>query len=243
MADNIDADEIDFDNSATTTIKVSAAIAAGEEAGLVTSNTVPETQPIVTEYDSGGANSLSGAITTPDFSMWTDSEYPRGHIIYDSVMLTASTSLATFTKNAALWNGGDPKWLKAQKGLTVPQILTNLSNLASNCWEPIFSKYPNAKITNTFRQGASQSQHGNGQAMDIQFKSISPSDYFVIAQWVRDNVSYDQLLLEKAANAPWIHISFYSGTGSQVSLKPINRVATMLIGKPTTFTPGLQQVA
>ena len=242
VAGAIDSDGVDFDNISESQNKVDTAISTGESAGTITNNTVPDTPPLVTETDKGSPNTSSGTVVTNDYTIYTDNEYPKGHAIYSTVMLTENTSLANFTTGTALWGGGDPKWLKAQKELTVPQILTNLSNLAKNCWEPILAKYPNAIITNTFRQGESQAQHGTGQAMDIQFKGIAPSDYFTIAQWIRDNVSFDQLLLEKAANAPWIHVSFWSGTGKRVADKPINRVATMIVGKPTSFTPGLQQV-
>jgi hypothetical protein len=242
VADSVDADDIDFDDPASTS-KVDTAIAAGQASGKLTSNTIPSTDPIVTQTDSTGPNTSAGTVITGDFASYTDSEYPKGHAIYSTVQLTANTSLAKFTTQTALWGGGDPKWLKAQKGLTVPQILNNMANLAKNTWEPILAKYPNAIITNTFRQGESQAQHGTGQAMDIQFKGIAPKDYFEIAKWIRDNIAFDQLLLEKASNAPWIHISFYSGTGKRVADKPINRVATMLVGNPTSFTPGLQQVA
>lgn len=242
LTSNVDADNLDFDNTIVQD-DVNTAVDSGLTSGQITENIVPAIPPEVIESDQKPANVSTGTTVTTDFSMWSASEYPKGHEIYGIVQLTAKTSLADFTTKAVLFNGGDPKWLKAQNGLTVPQILTNLSNLAKNCWEPIKSKYPNAIITNTFRQGSVRSQHAYGQAMDIQFKSIAPQDYYNIAQWVRDNVSFDQLLLEKAANAPWIHISYYSGTGINVSLKPANRVATMLVGKPTSFTPGLQQVA
>ena len=242
VADAVDADDVDFDNPASTS-KVDTAIAAGQASGKITSNTVPTTAPTVTQTDTASPKTSAGTVITGDFASYTDSEYPKGHSIYSTVQLTANTSLAKFTTQTALWGGGDPKWLKAQKGLTVPQILNNMANLAKNTWEPILAKYPNAIITNTFRQGESQAQHGFGMAMDIQFKGIAPSDYFTIAQWIRDNIAFDQLLLEKASNAPWIHVSFWSGTGKRVSDKPINRVATMLVGNPTSFTPGLQQVA
>jgi len=242
VADSVDADNIDFTNTATQA-QVISNVNSGLSSGSISNNVVPSTAPIVTQNDSTAANPPAGTVTTGNFSQWTDAEYPKGSAIYSSVQLTPNTALADFTTNAVLFNGGDPKWLRSQNGLTVPQILNNLSNLATNCWEPIKAKYPNAIVTNTFRQGSTTSQHAYGQAMDIQFRGISPSDYFGIAQWIRDNVSYDQLLLEKAANAPWIHISFFSGTGIQVALKPQNRVATMLVGSPTSFTPGLQQVA
>ena len=66
-------------------------------------------------------------------------------------------------------------------------------------------------VTNSFREGSDQAQHGNGQACDMQFKGVQMSDYYDIALWIRDNVPYDQLLLEYktgGSGLPWIHISY-----------------------------------
>lgn len=244
-ADDVDADNVDFDNIASEQTRVDTAIAQGQSQGIVTSNTVPATTPIVIQNDPTPATTGAGTIfyTATDFISYNASEYPRDNAIYSTLNLTPSTPLSEFTTQTVLWNGGDPKWLKSQHATSVSQILANMANLAKNCWEPIKAKYPNAVITNVFRQGSSTTQHSYGMAMDIQFKNIAATDYFGIAQWIRDNVNFDQLILEKAANAPWIHISFYSGFGPQVALKPANRVATMIVGSPTTFFQGLQQIA
>lgn len=126
----------------------------------------------------------------------------------------------------------------AQMGLNPDDIVCNLGNLCYNVWEPLKARYPNAIITNNLRTGdkIGAGPHGTGQAMDIQFTrsgggSISPADYFAIAQWMKDNISYDQLILEYATTGggglkAWIHCSVYFGTGLQV--KPINRVLTMM---------------
>lgn len=124
-----------------------------------------------------------------------------------------------------------------QMGLKADDIVCNLGNLCYNIWEPLKTRYPNAIITNNLRTGASigAGPHGTGQGMDIQFNrsgggSISPSDYFAIAQWMKDNISYDQLILEYATTGgalkAWIHCSVYFGTGLRVS--PVNRVLTMM---------------
>jgi hypothetical protein len=67
-------------------------------------------------------------------------------------------------------------------------------------------------VTNTFRRSnGSASQHHKGQAADIQFRGVAKAQYYTIAQWIRDNVAYDQLLLEyktTGTGLPWIHISF-----------------------------------
>lgn len=100
--------------------------------------------------------------------------------------------------------------IKDQVGLTRDEIICNLKNLAENVIEPLKAQYPNAMITSAFRHGSGTSQHLKGEAIDIQFRNISKSEYFNIAQWIKANLPYDQLLLEGKSvgtRLPWIHIS------------------------------------
>jgi hypothetical protein len=104
-----------------------------------------------------------------------------------------------------------PHTVVANKGLSAAQIVCNLKLLALNCWTPIKQQYPNAYITCSFRPGATEKQHGDGAAMDIQFTGASKADYFNIASWINDNVLFDRLLLEyktSGTGLPWIHISY-----------------------------------
>lgn len=100
-----------------------------------------------------------------------------------------------------------------QKGLTVEQIVQNLQLLAQNCLEKIKAKYPDMIVTSGFRIGNGTSQHLLGQAADMQFPKHKKTDYFEIASWIKDNVPYDDLILEfknfeNTTKLPWIHISF-----------------------------------
>lgn len=105
-------------------------------------------------------------------------------------------------------------------GLSIAQVVANLQLLAQNCAEPIKAYRPDMFITNSFRPsgiGSATSQHPKGMACDMQFSRAKKVDYFSIAQWIRDNVSYDQLLLEyktTGSGLPWIHISF-NGNGNR----------------------------
>ena len=213
--------------------------------------------PVTTD---GPTDTSTGIVSTGTVITSDWSKFNQDNIPYDTLMLTPKTSLATFTTKAALWpnqptpfgpdarqpGSGDNKHIKAQYGLTVPQILHNLSNLAANVWEPFKARYPNALITNTFRQGPpggkyTQAQHGTGQAMDIQLAGGTPAKYYEAACWVRDNLPFDQLLQEKAGGTIWIHVSHYSGFGTKVS--SINRVANMVVSPGSSFTPGLTPYA
>jgi hypothetical protein len=145
-----------------------------------------------------------------------------------NVMLTDRTSLKQFINTLVAIPGCKRNAVPAQCGLKPADIVKNLSKLCKNVWEPIKDRYPNAIITNTLRVGDSigAGPHGTGQGMDIQFNgtsgtSISPSEYYAIAQWARDNLAYNQLLLEystsKGYMVAWLHMSVESDKGKNAN--------------------------
>jgi hypothetical protein len=92
------------------------------------------------------------------------------------------------------------------------EYVNNLQILAQNCLEPIKKRYPNMFVSSGFRSSSksSTSQHLVGQAADMQFSGTAKSEYYAIAQWIKDNCPYDQLILEykdRGTGLPWIHIS------------------------------------
>jgi hypothetical protein len=254
--DGVGTDSNSVDQAIAST---SQQISIAQSDGTISSTSTVLT-PVTTTgtIDTSTGTNIQAVQASGDFS-----QYNQDNIPYDTLMLTPKTSLATFTTKAALWGNqpkppgpntpygsggtkGDNKYIKAQKGLTVPQILSNLANLASNVWEPFKARYPNALITNTFRQdapggSANQQQHGTGQAMDIIIPGANAQKYYEAACWVRDNLPFDQLLQEKAGGTIWIHVSLYSGTG--IKVPTMNKVANMVVSPSQSFTRGLQPYA
>jgi hypothetical protein len=242
------------DASSSSVTGIQGIINQGISNGTISSTSTALTSTTVGPIDNSTGSNNAATVTKLDWSQFNENNIP-----YDTLMLTPNTSLATFTTKAALWNNqptpmnvnsqyvtgvsrGDNKHIKAQYGLTVPQILHNLSNLASNAYEPIKAQFPNVVVTNTFRQGPpggahEQKQHGTGQAMDLVFPGVSRAKHFEIAKWIRDNIPFDQLLQEKSGNTIWIHVSVFSGYGSKVETS--NRVANMIVSPTTQFIPGL----
>lgn len=109
----------------------------------------------------------------------------------------------------------------ANKGIYSPDaLLCNLSTLCVNVLEPLAEKYgaTNIQINSGFRNNGGTSQHEFGQAVDIRFLDLptgrgdaAQRAYFERAKELRDNLVYDQLLLEVFGNqGPWIHVSFNS---------------------------------
>lgn len=53
--------------------------------------------------------------------------------------------------------------------------------------------------------GASNSQHANGQAVDIDVVNQSNISVF---NWIRKNCTFDQLILETVNGIEWVHVSY-----------------------------------
>jgi hypothetical protein len=141
--------------------------------------------------------------------------------IDDTVLFTSSSGkvyyLKTVTKQPGVVFPYDVATIAPQNGTTAAAVMQNLADLVKNCFDPIKQKYPDAFMTCSFRAkgvGSSTSQHPFGLACDIQYAQAKKSDYYTRAQWVRDNIPYDQFLLEfktTGTGLPWHHISFKAG--------------------------------
>ena len=76
------------------------------------------------------------------------------------------------------------------------------------------------RVTSGFRSPAlcraigssSRSQHAKGEAVDFEIPGVSN---YEVACWIRDNLTFDQLILEcytqGSPNSGWIHVSYRKG--------------------------------
>jgi hypothetical protein len=108
-----------------------------------------------------------------------------------------------------------------QAGVSAKEIVCNLRQLAWNCLDPIYSKYPSIYIVSGLRvpgcaeRSATDSDHNIGCAADIKLKVGTFKDYVNMAKWIEANIPFKQLLFEyttvkngnQLADA-WIHIAF-----------------------------------
>lgn len=97
----------------------------------------------------------------------------------------------------------------------------NLSELSKNVLEPVLERFGKVEINSGFRGkelskkigDINSSQHESGQAIDINVPGVSNLE---LANWIKNNVTYDQLILENASNleedpnSGWVHISYNS---------------------------------
>jgi uncharacterized protein YcbK (DUF882 family) len=104
---------------------------------------------------------------------------------------------------------------------TAPEdVIKNLTNLCIHVLEKIRLNYGKPVIINSgYRSpalnkvigGAKNSQHMSGQAADIEIPGI---DNRFLFNWIKDNLQFDQLILEfhrdGVPDSGWVHISWNS---------------------------------
>lgn len=98
--------------------------------------------------------------------------------------------------------------------------ILNLSILVINVLQPIRDHYNKSVVVssgfrskqlNILLNGAGTSQHMQGKAADIEIYGV---DNFLLANWIKDNLEFDQLVLEfytGETSSGWVHVSFNSG--------------------------------
>ena len=102
--------------------------------------------------------------------------------------------------------------------------LENMKALCENVLQKVRSHFgKSVRITSGYRSSelceaigsSSKSQHAKGQAADFEITGIDNKD---LAIWIRDNVDFDQLILEFYTegdpNSGWVHCS-YSSTSNR----------------------------
>lgn len=157
--------------------------------------------------DKTGNNKIGEECDCEEFQNYLD--YP------DTLRLSKYFTLGALTNRAPASNYS----LQPARGLSKAEIACNLKNLAVNVLDPIKAKYSDMIVTSGLR--SSSGDHGIGQAADLQFTKSSYTKYYEIAQWIRDNIPFKQLLLEyetrSSGQIAWIHIA-YNTTGQKANM-------------------------
>lgn len=102
-------------------------------------------------------------------------------------------------------------------------VIKNLKLLCEKVLQPIRDNFDKPVIiTSGYRSiavnnavgGSSKSQHCFGQAADFDIPGIANYD---LAVWIKDNLNYDQLILEcyTGGNSGWIHVGYSSAHKNQ----------------------------
>jgi hypothetical protein len=112
-----------------------------------------------------------------------------------------------------------------------PAETANLTTLAGEVLQPIRDHYQKGVKVNS---GSRTSDHCRGMAADIEIPGVANAD---LAQWVKDNLEFTQLILEfytpGIPDSGWVHVSY-----DPKNLKKQVMTATKQGGK-TVYLPGL----
>jgi hypothetical protein len=116
-----------------------------------------------------------------------------------------------------------------------PEILDRLALVAGNVLEPVMAHYKRRpKVNSGYRclalnraiKSKDTSQHPDGTTTDFEVPGIDNRD---LAIWCRDNLDFDQLILEfytpGIPDSGWCHIS-YTGQNHRKSVLTINKNGT-----------------
>ncbi|MEM7221630.1 MAG: D-Ala-D-Ala carboxypeptidase family metallohydrolase [Pseudomonadota bacterium] len=114
-------------------------------------------------------------------------------------------------------------------------IIASLRALCVNILEPVRTHYgipikPNSGYRcgelNDKLGSKPTSQHIKGEAVDFEIAGVSNHD---LAVWIRDNLTFDQLILEHYVpgqpQSGWVHCSYVS-SGNRSSVLTINKTGT-----------------
>jgi hypothetical protein len=130
------------------------------------------------------------------------------------MQITANFSLDEMTKSQTALR-------KGIKNIPDPIHLHNLHGLCHNILQPVREHFGRpVTVSSGFRSvelclaigSSSVSQHATGQAAEFEVIGIDNKE---VAEWIRDNLDFDQLILEfyneGEPQSGWIHCS-YAGT-------------------------------
>ena len=130
------------------------------------------------------------------------------------MQITANFSLDEMTKSQTALR-------KGINNMPDPIHLHNLHGLCHNILQPVREHFGRpVTVSSGFRSvelclaigSSSASQHAKGQAADFEVIGIDNKE---VAEWIRDNLDFDQLILEfyneGEPQSGWIHCS-YAGT-------------------------------
>jgi len=136
--------------------------------------------------------------------------------------LSKNFSLAEMTKSSTAIRCGIDN-TKPDK-----QQLINLTSLTIKVLQPVRDEFGSTTINSGFRclelnreiRSSDTSQHVKGEAADIECKAV---DNLVLAKWIRDNLDFDQVILEGYDGVDpasgWIHVSYKAdGTNRKACL-------------------------
>ena len=218
------------DDAIQTTINTFAPTAE-PYAGHNKNHTIPEMDVTPTPYNSGEEMLFESAYVTNQISpicpVPPDSSKDK---TIPQIQLSEHFTLADLCYS-------DTAYRRGISNVPEDSEIEKLRALAENVLEPIWNNYGQRVIVNSGYRGralnaiiggATTSQHCKGEAADIEIAGVSN---YELACWIRDNLDFDQVILEYAQNlavdpnSGWVHVS-YKNSGLRKQCLTINKNGT-----------------
>jgi len=97
-------------------------------------------------------------------------------------------------------------------------VIRNLKTLSEHVLQPVRDHFGRVDVNSGYRclelnralHSKDTSQHVTGNAADIEISGVTN---LTLAQWIRDNLTFDQVILEywypdEGGNSGWVHVSY-----------------------------------
>lgn len=144
--------------------------------------------------------------------------------------LSKNFSLGEFVKSQTALRKGIDNWPTDQ------DIIDKLQLLCENVLQPVREHYSKpVSINSGYRclrlnralGSKSSSQHVKGEAADIEIATL---DNYDLACWIRDNLEFDQIILEfhlrGDPRSGWVHVSYKGPDDNRKQCLTINKHGT-----------------
>jgi len=145
----------------------------------------------------------------------------------NNIQLSKNFKLSELVKSSTADRHGIDNWP------TDPDIIENLRDITEHILQPVRDHYgvafaPNSGYRclelNRLLKSSDKSKHRFGQAVDIEISGIPNKD---LAEWIRDNLDYDKILLEfwydNDPMSGWVHIQYVSPEENRGTCFTINK--------------------
>ena len=123
-----------------------------------------------------------------------------------------------------------------------PDQIDNLKSLCINVLQPIRSEFDKPVIISSGFRSAElciaigskpTSQHAEGKAADLEIPGV---DNMELAMWIKNNLNFDQLILEfykdAEPNSGWIHVSWNGDDNRNQTLRAMRNDNDKVVYKP-----------
>jgi zinc D-Ala-D-Ala carboxypeptidase len=153
------------------------------------------------------------------------------------MMISKHVSLEELTKSQTGERLGIDNFPSATEQAALKAVCENIvEKVRAHFGKPVYinSGY-RCPALNAAVGGAGNSQHCKGEAIDMEIPGMANAD---LAKWVRDNLDFDQIILEcykpGVPASGWVHCSYKAEGGNRKDV-----LTASLVNGKMVYTPGI----